>query len=157
MHADERVNALGQASGSAEVAAQSLAALRRALAGKELRPNQKEALKVQADMIDLMSSMRASDTAALAAMLVSEGSGALRNLSSLRQRLALHHDVDDAALGDAREFLRSLASDPQPQNLDRHRGERAAAVCKEWLTAALDLVGSATRETILPAPDVGSQ
>src|SRR4051794_13639692 len=115
MHADERLNALGQASGSAEVAAQTLAALKRALAGEQLRASHREALSQQAELLGRFTaaSTQASDAPTLAATLAQEGPWTFRNLSSLRNRMH-GADVNDDVVNAARNFLLLLAREPQP-------------------------------------------
>jgi hypothetical protein len=149
MRADERVSALGQASGSAEVAAQALSAVKRALDGKELKPEQKEALTHQAELVKLLvtAPVRARNASSLAAMLSQEGPWTLR----LHERLGT--EADEAALRDAGDFLTWLASAPYPVEIDRTRADRVLVLCKQWLSAALDLLGSATRESAVQSPE----
>jgi hypothetical protein len=149
MHADERLSAMGHASGSAEVAAQALSAVRRALNGLELKPTQRNALKEQADLIDWLgtASERADNPASLASMLAQEGHS-FRDLTSFQQRVSR----DESALRDARDFLRWLAAEPHgPADIDAERAKRVMALCREWLSAALDLLGSAAREQEFPS------
>lgn len=150
MHADERLSTLGHASGSAEVAAQALTAVRRALSGHPLTQRHKEALQAQADLIDLLASEsdRASNISARAAMLAQDGPSALKNLRTLSIRLSeINGSV--SSLVEAGHFLRALAASTTLNSVDRALGETVAVLCKRLLVAALEIVGSATRASVI--------
>jgi hypothetical protein len=154
MHADERLSTLGHASGSAEVAAQALAAIRLALAGRPLSTRQREALQAQAELIDLLASdaIRTTSVSARAAMLAQEGPSALKSLRTLSSRLSELNGTSPS-LAEARDFLRTLADHTMESGIDRALGENVAMLCKRLLVAALDIVGSATRASVLtPEP-----
>jgi hypothetical protein len=153
MHADERLSTLGHASGSAEVAAQALAAVRAALAGRTLSDRHQEALRTQAELIDLLASdaiRTTSSAAARAAMLAQEGPSTLKSLRTLSDRLAELNN-NGPTFAEAGNFLRTLAQRTTVAELDRALGENVATLCKRLLIAALEIVGSATRAPILDA------
>jgi hypothetical protein len=147
MHADERLNALGQASGSAQLAAQALSGLKRALAGKQIRPSQRLALTRQAELFGRFAAAKTKDAAALAATLAQEGPWPFRNLNEVSEQFP-GVGVDDGAVKDARDFLMHLAQEPQPSigEAEQRNAKRVFDLCQQWLTAQLDLLGSAVRD-----------
>lgn len=144
MHADERLSALGHASGSAEVAAEALSAIRRSQAGRALDRAHLTALRQQAEILDLIAAASPTlNPADTAAMLSEHGTWSIRSLHGIARRLA--PDGIDRLVA-ASEFLRALAAE-EASAKDPSRAEFVAQLCREFLSAALDLIASVNAES----------